>query len=214
MNFPRYFSAESGPSKVREIQNSVNKTCTISEFISNFFSSFRWILRNALFVVCVWFLSTPGHMLMHTKEWLSSLHLWIDDYMPTVLFSIFSILLPLLVTLLNALIPSFYTKSDEARDVMIKKYFLLVMVTVIMPTLGFLDSRQLFQFITHAEENMQFMKLKCFFMADSGAFFIKYLIFSATIGNVQFYFVTILTTSTSSFSKAELARKSVSKIGI
>ena len=65
---------------------------------------------------------------------------------------------------------------------MIKKYFLLVMVTVIMPTLGFLDSRQLFQFITHAEENMQFMKLKCFFMADSGAFFIKYLIFSATIG--------------------------------
>ena len=144
--------------------------------------SFRWILRNALFVVCVWFLSTPGHMLMHTKEWLSSLHLWIDDYMPTVLFSIFSILLPLLVTLLNALIPSFYTKSDEARDVMIKKYFLLVMVTVIMPTLGFLDSRQLFQFITHAEENMQFMKLKCFFMADSGAFFIKYLIFSATIG--------------------------------
>ena len=121
-------------------------------------------------------------MLMHTKEWLSSLHLWIDDYMPTVLFSIFSILLPLLVTLLNALIPSFYTKSDEARDVMIKKYFLLVMVTVIMPTLGFLDSRQLFQFITHAEENMQFMKLKCFFMADSGAFFIKYLIFSATIG--------------------------------
>ena len=124
-------------------------------------------------------------MLMHTKEWLSSLHLWIDDYMPTVLFSIFSILLPLLVTLLNALIPSFYTKSDEARDVMIKKYFLLVMVTVIMPTLGFLDSRQLFQFITHAEENMQFMKLKCFFMADSGAFFIKYLIFSATIGNVR-----------------------------
>ena len=162
--------------------------------------SFRWILRNALFVVCVWFLSTPGHMLMHTKEWLSSLHLWIDDYMPTVLFSIFSILLPLLVTLLNALIPSFYTKSDEARDVMIKKYFLLVMVTVIMPTLGFLDSRQLFQFITHAEENMQFMKLKCFFMADSGAFFIKYLIFSATIGNVQFYFVTILTTSTLKFT--------------
>ena len=68
-----------------------------------------WILNVALFVVIIFFLSTPGHMLMHTKEWLSSLHLWIDNYMPTVLFSIFSNLLPLLVTLLNALIPSFYT---------------------------------------------------------------------------------------------------------
>ena len=32
LNFPRFFSAESGPSKVREIQNSDNKKCTISEF--------------------------------------------------------------------------------------------------------------------------------------------------------------------------------------
>ena len=32
LNFPRLFSAESGPSKVRELQNSVNKKCTISEF--------------------------------------------------------------------------------------------------------------------------------------------------------------------------------------
>ena len=32
LNFPRFFSAKSGPSKVREIQNSVNKKCTISEF--------------------------------------------------------------------------------------------------------------------------------------------------------------------------------------
>ena len=32
LNFPRFFSAESGPSKVREIQNSENKKCTISEF--------------------------------------------------------------------------------------------------------------------------------------------------------------------------------------
>ena len=31
LNFPRFFSAESGPSKVREIQNSVNKKCRISE---------------------------------------------------------------------------------------------------------------------------------------------------------------------------------------
>ena len=31
-NFPRFFSAESGPSKAREIQNSANKKCTISEF--------------------------------------------------------------------------------------------------------------------------------------------------------------------------------------
>ena len=163
----------------------------------------RWIINVALFVIIIFFLSTPGHMLMHTKEWLTSLHLWIDNYMPTVLFSIFSNLLPLLVTLLNALIPSFYTKSDvslciviflivsssivlisflqEVRDVIIKKYLLLVMVTLIMPTLGFLDSRQLLQFITHPDENMQFLKLKCLFMADSGAFFIKYLIFSATI---------------------------------
>ena len=78
--------------------------------------SFRRILSNALFVVIIWFLSTPGHMLMHTKQWLSSLHLWIDDYMPTVLFSIFSILLPLIVTLLNALIPAFYTKSDASGE--------------------------------------------------------------------------------------------------
>ena len=32
LNFQRFFSTESGPSKVREIQNSVNKKCTISEF--------------------------------------------------------------------------------------------------------------------------------------------------------------------------------------
>ena len=32
LNFPRFFSVESGPSKVREIQNSVNKKCTISDF--------------------------------------------------------------------------------------------------------------------------------------------------------------------------------------
>ena len=32
LDFPRFFSAESGPSKVREIQNSENKKCTISEF--------------------------------------------------------------------------------------------------------------------------------------------------------------------------------------
>ena len=32
LNFPRFFSAESSPSKVQEIQNSVNKKCTISEF--------------------------------------------------------------------------------------------------------------------------------------------------------------------------------------
>ena len=30
LNFPRFFSTESGPSKVRKIQNSVNKKCTIS----------------------------------------------------------------------------------------------------------------------------------------------------------------------------------------
>ena len=38
MNFPRFFPAKSGPSKVREIQNSKNKKCTISEFYSNFSS--------------------------------------------------------------------------------------------------------------------------------------------------------------------------------
>ena len=32
LNLPRFFSAESGPSKVREIQNSVNKKCALSEF--------------------------------------------------------------------------------------------------------------------------------------------------------------------------------------
>ena len=38
LNFPRFFPAKSGPSKVREIQNSKNKKCTISEFYSNFSS--------------------------------------------------------------------------------------------------------------------------------------------------------------------------------
>ena len=32
LNFPRFFSTESGPSNVREIQNSENKKYTISEF--------------------------------------------------------------------------------------------------------------------------------------------------------------------------------------
>ena len=64
---------------------------------------------------------------------------------------------------------------------MIKKFYLLVMATLIMPTFGFLDFTQVFNFITHPEKHERYEKLKCFFTTESASFFIKYLLLQGTV---------------------------------
>ena len=55
------------------------------------------------------------------------------------------------------------------------------MVTLVMPSFGFLDTTHLISFLTHPGENYRFMKLKCFFATDTASFLIKYLLLQGTV---------------------------------
>ena len=63
--------------------------------------SLRRLASLLVFIAMCIFLSTPGHMMVHIRDWMKRINIWVETFLPTIVFSLFSFLLPFLVNLIN-----------------------------------------------------------------------------------------------------------------
>ena len=90
--------------------------------------------------------------------------------------------MPFLVAI-SARVLGFYTRSGEVKSIMIKTYFFLVFMVIIMPTFGYTYFSQFLNMLRYPDSEDTVNRWKCFFLPDSGSFFINYTIFAAFSGN-------------------------------
>ncbi|XP_034436745.1 CSC1-like protein 1 isoform X1 [Hippoglossus hippoglossus] len=154
---------------------------------------FYWFGRFVIINLCLFtgltFLTTPT-IIMNTIDkfnvtkpitYLNSPI--ISQFVPTLLLSTFSALLPTVVYY-STLGEAHWSRSSEQLSMMRKLYIFLLFMVLILPSLGLTSLAVFFRWLfdrTFLNEGT--VRFECVFLPDQGAFFVNYVIAAAFVGS-------------------------------
>lgn len=147
----------------------------------------RRLIANAILFIFVLLVTTPKHATHHMDEllepFLGSIAQSFFKYLSSFYSFLFTLLFPIMVGYIDSWFGCNYTRSQEATSVMIKTYIYLVLSVIIFPTFGITYLTQVLQIMSDPDTSKAEDLWKCFFLPDSGAVVINYMIFVALTGN-------------------------------
>ncbi|XP_063375405.1 CSC1-like protein 2 [Cydia amplana] len=145
----------------------------VKAFVVNFF----------LFIV-LFFLTTPAiivNLFNNFKiESTSKIGGVIFEFLPTLLLWTMAAVMPAIVSFSDRFL-SHWTKSQQNYSIMTKTVTFLLLMTLILPSLGFASAEALMMWTLVYHKN-DTMRWDCVFLPDKGAFFVNYVITSGFIG--------------------------------
>ncbi|CAH0592783.1 unnamed protein product [Chrysodeixis includens] len=143
------------------------------------------IVVNFFLFIVLFFLTTPAiivnlfNTMVAKPDSLGKISTVIFEFLPTLLLWTMAAVMPAIVAFSDKFL-SHWTKSQQNYSIMTKTVSLLLLMTLILPSLG-LASAEAFVIWTINHEN-DTMRWDCVFLPDKGAFFVNYVITSGLIG--------------------------------
>lgn len=142
------------------------------------------IVVNLFLFLVLFFLTTPAlivNLFNNFKiESTSKVGGVIFEFLPTLLLWTMAAVMPAIVAFSDKFL-SHWTKSQQNYSIMTKTVSYLLLMTLILPSLGFASAEalMLWTLVYHKNDTMRW---DCVFLPDKGAFFVNYVITSGFIG--------------------------------
>ncbi|XP_062267137.1 CSC1-like protein 1 [Platichthys flesus] len=191
--------SEQQPSSYSELLKVSKWSVSFAPHPNNFYwenlsvKGFYWYGRFVLINLCLFtgltFLTTPT-IIMNTIDkfnvtkpitYLNSPI--ISQFVPTLLLSTFSALLPTVVYY-STLGEAHWSRSSEQLSMMRKLYIFLLFMVLILPSLGLTSLAVFFRWLFDQAFLMEgTLRFECVFLPDQGAFFVNYVIAAAFVGS-------------------------------
>ncbi|XP_063548171.1 CSC1-like protein 2 [Cydia strobilella] len=168
------------------LTHATNPTDIIWEHLSvkPGFWYFRAVVVNVLLFIALFFLTTPAiivNLFNNFKiESTSKIGGVIFEFLPTLLLWTMAAVMPAIVSFSDRFL-SHWTKSQQNYSIMTKTVTFLLLMTLILPSLGFASAEALMMWTLVYHKN-DTMRWDCVFLPDKGAFFVNYVITSGFIG--------------------------------
>ncbi|CAB1424512.1 unnamed protein product [Pleuronectes platessa] len=191
--------SEQQPSSYSELLKVSKWSVSFAPHPNNFYwenlsvKGFYWFGRFVIINLCLFtgltFLTTPT-IIMNTIDkfnvtkpisYLNSPI--ISQFVPTLLLSTFSALLPTVVYY-STLGEAHWSRSSEQLSMMRKLYIFLLFMVLILPSLGLTSLAVFFRWLFDQTFLMEgTLRFECVFLPDQGAFFVNYVIAAAFVGS-------------------------------
>ncbi|XP_073958491.1 transmembrane protein 63 [Choristoneura fumiferana] len=150
-----------------------------------------WYLKafvvNVFLFIVLFFLTTPAiivNLFNNFKiESTNKIGSVIFEFLPTLLLWTMAAVMPAIVAFSDKFL-SHWTKSQQNYSIMTKTVSYLLLMTLILPSLGFASAEalMLWTLVYHKNDTMRW---DCVFLPDKGAFFVNYVITSGFIGTAM-----------------------------